>query len=157
MKLYFLRHAHALDGIDDAARPLSDQGRDDARKLAKFLKQTGIEFDAAHTSPLVRARETAEIILLASAGHKKSPKLEVVDAMTNHTSSAAFQTWLERLPTARHVLLVGHEPTISERVRRLLGMIRPDAFEMPKGGLACLETEDRRHAVLKLFVSPKRI
>lgn len=157
MKLYFLRHTHAEDGADDAARALSDEGRSDARKLGQFLKRSGVEFDATYASPLVRARETAEIVLQQTNSQRRPARLELAEALTNRTSTAAFQTWLGRLPAAGHILLVGHEPTISERVRRLLGMVRPDTFEMPKGGLACLETEDRQSAVLKLFVSPKRL
>lgn len=156
MKLYFLRHTEALDGMDDGARPLSDDGRSDARKLGQFLKRTGIAFDGAYASPLVRARETAELVLEQTDG-TKAVRLELVEAMTNRTSAAAFQSWLSQLPTARHVLLVGHEPTISERVRRLLGMVRPEALGMAKGALACVETEDRRTAALKWLVSPKRL
>ena len=156
MKLYFLRHAEALDGLDDGARPLSDDGRSDARKLGQFLKRSGVEFDGAYASPLVRARETAEIVLQQTGGNRPV-RLELVEALTNSTATAAFQSWLAQLPTGRHVLLVGHEPTISERVRRLLGMVRPEALGMAKGALACVETEDRRTGVLKLLVAPKRL
>ena len=47
MKLYFLRHAEALDGKDDAGRPLSPHGKKEARKVGRFLKGAGIEFDDA--------------------------------------------------------------------------------------------------------------
>ena len=156
MKIYFLRHTEALEGFDDAARPLSEDGRSDARKLGQFLKRNGIELDGAYASPLVRARETAEIVL-EHAGSAKGTRLELAEALTNSASLAAFQSWLGKLPAARHVLLVGHEPTISERVRRLLGMVRPDALGLAKGALACVETEDRRTGALKWLVTPKRI
>ena len=55
----------------------------------------------------------------------------------------------------KHVCLVGHAPTLAERVRRLLGVEAPETFKMPKGGLACLETENRRTAALKFFITPK--
>ena len=47
MRLYFLRHAAALDGMDDALRPLSATGRQQARTLARFLRRSGITFDLA--------------------------------------------------------------------------------------------------------------
>jgi len=151
MKLYFLRHAEALDGADDAARPLSPRGKKEAREVARFLKQAGIEFDAAFTSPLVRAKQTAEVVLDVCG----STKLDVTSALLNEASEATFAEWLKGIPEAKHVCLVGHAPTLAERVRRLLGVEAPETFKMPKGGLACLETENRRTAALKFFITPK--
>jgi len=42
MKLYFMRHADALDGMEDAIRPLSPRGKEEAQRVARFLKQAGI-------------------------------------------------------------------------------------------------------------------
>ena len=56
---------------------------------------------------------------------------------------------------AKHALLAGHAPSLAERVRQLLGITNPETLKLPKGGLACLETEDRRAATLKFFVTPK--
>jgi len=151
MKLYFLRHAEALDGADDAARPLSPRGKKEAREVARFLKQAGIEFDAAFTSPLVRAKQTAEVVLDVCG----STKLDVTSALLNEASEATFDEWLKGIPEAKHVCLVGHAPTLAERVRRLLGVEAPETFKMPKAGLACLETENRRTAALKFFITPK--
>jgi len=151
MKLYFLRHADALDGVDDAARPLSPQGKNEARAVGRFLKRAGIEFDAAYSSPLVRAKQTAEIVLeLCGAA-----KLELADALMNETSAARFDAWLKDLPTAKRVLLAGHAPSLAERVRHLLGITMAESLNLPKAGLACLETEDRRRAALKFFITPK--
>jgi hypothetical protein len=48
-----------------------------------------------------------------------------------------------------------HAPTLAERVGRLVGLSNPEALKLPKGGLLCVETEDRRSAVLKFFITPK--
>jgi phosphohistidine phosphatase len=151
MKLYFLRHAEALEGADDAARPLSPRGRKEAREVARFLKQAGIEFDAAFTSPLVRAKQTAELVLDVCG----STKLDVTAALLNEASEATFDEWLKGIPEAKHVCLIGHAPTLAERVRHLLGVETPETFKMPKCGIACLETENRRTAALKFFITPK--
>src|SRR2546425_13194049 len=102
MKLYFLRHADALDGADDAARPLSARGQKQAAEIGRFLKHAGVEFDAAYTSPLVRAKQTVEIVLKVCG----STRLQIPDAVLNETSQTEFDEWLSQLPGAKHVLLV---------------------------------------------------
>ena len=63
MLVYLIRHAHALDGADDVARPLSQRGREQVRALARLLGAHDIFQPAAiWHSPLVRARETAELL-----------------------------------------------------------------------------------------------
>ncbi len=151
MKLYFLRHAYALEGADDAARPLSPRGRKEALEVGRFLKRAGIEFDAAYSSPLVRAKETAEIVLDLCG----STRLELTAALLNETSEAKFGEWVKGIPDAKHVCLVGHAPSLAERARQLLGITADDALKLPKGALACLESENRRTAALKFLVTPK--
>ena len=152
MRCCFLRHADALEGVDDAARPLSPAGEKDARKLGRFLERAGIAFDAAHASPLVRARQTAEIVL-AETNSSRPVKLKLADALLNEADD--FADWLERLPEAQHVLLVGHAPSLAERLCRLLGVADPERLKLPKGGLACVETEDRRTGRLRFLVTPR--
>lgn len=154
MRLYFLRHADARPGADDAARPLSPLGRKQSRKMGRFLRKAGIEFDAAYSSPLVRAHQTADLVL-KTLDTLPPRKLEIADALLNETSRARFDQWLKGLPEAAHVLLVGHAPTMDERVCHLLGVNRGDLLKLPKGALACLETEDRDTASLKFYITPK--
>src|SRR5439155_21412618 len=82
-------------------------------------------------------------------------KLELADALMNETSAARFDAWLKDLPTAKRVLLAGHALSLAERVRHLLGITMAESLNLPKAGLACLETEDRRRAALKFFITPK--
>jgi phosphohistidine phosphatase len=154
VKLYFLRHAEAIDGADDDRRPLSPHGCEQAEELGKFLGKAEVLFDAAYTSPLVRARETARLVLDAIDSASRV-RAERVDALRNETSQADFEGWLARLPDARRILLVGHEPTLSARVRAMLGMSRVKAFEFSKGAVVCVDTADRRTGSLKLLITPK--
>ena len=151
MKLYFLRHAEAVEGPDDAGRLLSARGKKQAREVGRFLKRAAVEFDAAYSSPLVRAKQTAEIVLETCG----LAELEIADALLNETSQTEFGRWLKSLPAAKQVLLVGHAPSLGERVRRFIGLSNPEALKLAKGALACLETEDRRTAALKFLVTPK--
>jgi phosphohistidine phosphatase len=154
MRLYFLRHADALEGADDAARPLSPRGWRQARRIGRFLEEAGIAFDLAYSSPLVRAYETAEAVLHC-CGAVPTRQLRKVNALLNDCSQKQFDGWLRALPDAGHALLVGHAPSLPERVRALLSITDPDALKLPKGALACLETDDRRAATLKLLLAPK--
>src|SRR2546428_14120512 len=106
MKLYFLRHADALEGADDAARPLSPHGRKEALEVGRFLKRAGIEFEAAYSSPLVRAKETAEIVLNPCG----STQLDPTARRFNELSEGKFGEWLKGIPDAKHGCLVGHPP-----------------------------------------------
>ena len=82
-------------------------------------------------------------------------KLELTAALLNETSEVKFDEWLKGISDAKHVCLVGHAPSLEQRVRQLLGITATDALKLPKGALACLETENRRTAALKFLVTPK--
>jgi phosphohistidine phosphatase len=154
MRLYFLRHADALAGADDAARPLSPRGWKQARRLGRFLEEAGVVFDMGYTSPLVRARETAEVVLNC-CGVAATSQLKKVEVLANDATQKRFDAWLRSLPDLEHVLLVGHAPTLAERVRSLLGLQDESTLSLPKGAVVCLETKDQRTAALKFFVTPK--
>ncbi len=154
MRLYFLRHATAVDGADDAQRALSPAGRRQARGLARFLRRRSIVFDLAFTSPLVRARQTLSLVLdITNESNSITP--QETAALLNETEPDQFADWLIRLPESGHVLLVGHEPSLSERVRWMLGLERAESLALPKGALACVKTADLRTAELKFLVTPK--
>lgn len=156
MRLYFLRHAEAEEGTDDAKRRLTVRGKRDARRMGRFLRKAGVEFDRAFTSPLVRARQTAELAL-AECPLRKGAALEEAMELLNDGSAATFDRWLATLPEVGAVLLVGHEPSLSARVRRLVRLDLPAALPLTKGAVACVKTEDRKGGTLKLLVAPKHL
>jgi phosphohistidine phosphatase len=149
-----MRHAEALDGVNDEARALSPRGWKQSREVARFLQDAGIAFDVAYSSPLVRARETAEAVLKI-CGDVPPEALKLADALRIEASRRDFEGWLRCLPDADHVLVVGHAPTLAERVRALISLANPESFRLPKAGLACVETGDRRTGALKFFLTPK--
>jgi phosphohistidine phosphatase len=59
MRLVIVRHAEAAPGSPDELRPLTPQGREQARALGRRLRDDGVAPDAVLSSPLLRARETA--------------------------------------------------------------------------------------------------
>lgn len=153
MRLFFLRHAEAEDGANDDTRELTAKGREQAARLGAWLRALAIEFDRAYSSPLVRARETAEIVLKAAS--QESVKLKLVDELRNECGDAGFNQWLRALKHEGNVLLVGHMPTLAAHAARLLAAVSVNAMALPKCGLIVIETEDGRAGRLKCFVSPK--
>jgi|SRR5829696_7554434 len=151
-----MRHAHALDGDDDAARPLSPRGREQSEAIAGFLADAGVKLQGAFSSPLVRAHQTAEIVL-RKMGVAGDVKLQIAKALLNETSETQWNRWLHALPEQDHVLLVGHAPVLAARVRALVTIAHPEAFEMPKGAIACVDTGDRHSGRLKYYVTPKSL
>ncbi len=62
MRVFLVRHAEAAPGEPDELRRLTPRGRDQARELGRRLARDGVHADAVLSSPLLRARETAEAI-----------------------------------------------------------------------------------------------
>ena len=134
--LYLIRHAHALDGDDDAARPLSDRGREQVKRLAEFLRGNGA-FAAAEIwhSPLMRAGETAA--LLARRISFQGVVREVEGLLPEDDPAAiARQVKTLREPIA----LVGHEPYLSALASLLIaGSADRTVFVMKKCAALALE------------------
>lgn len=112
MLCYLIRHAEAEPAVngDDAARSLTKNGRHDAREIFAVLAALATGIDRIYTSPLLRARQTAE--LLASALRlDEDPR--VIPLLAN---AGAVSEWIKVLRSAnrdgRCVAAVGHEPTL---------------------------------------------
>jgi phosphohistidine phosphatase len=141
VKIYVVRHAHAIDGEDDDARPLSDKGRKQIRRMAAFLRWNQLLATAEYWhSPAVRAQDTAERF----ARRLKTRAKLVEVAGLRHGDNPAIMA--KRLATLRRpVALFGHEPHLSALISLLLaGRAQPPLVELRKGAVACLEREAGR-------------
>lgn len=156
VKLFFLRHAEAEVGADDAKRALTDKGRRHARKVGRYFKALGVKFDRAFSSPLVRAVQTAELVI-KECPPRRGKGLVQRKELLNETSPAAFGKWLASFPAKSSILLVGHEPSMSAHVRRLLGVSAALALPLPKAAVARVDLEEGRQGVLRFLVGPKQI
>src|SRR6266850_8250767 len=114
-ELYLIRHGLAEDRgeawPDDAKRPLTEEGMSRLRKQARGLARLGVAVDIVLTSPLVRARQTAEII---AAGLDLRPHVAAIDSLAPDCPYAALAADLEKHSRKTRIALVGHEPCIGE-------------------------------------------
>lgn len=152
-RLYLVRHGIAEERgpawPDDTLRPLTERGQKRfARAAAGFVRLEDAP-DLILTSPLVRARQTAELLSLAADG----VSVERMDALSPDGPAAAILAKLRRTGAER-VALVGHEPDLGHLAAILLGASRPLPFK--KGGICRIDVEWRREAkgTLVWFLSP---
>lgn len=146
MDVYLMRHGIAQDASApgreaDAARPLSPEGRRKTRAVARGLRRLGVSPVLIGTSPLQRARQTAEIVA-AELGVKR---IVVCEALRPGGSLKDLLRWL-RSQTAPAVLLVGHEPDLSAHTSRLLTGYGEIRIAFKKAGVAALRFEASPHA-----------
>lgn len=136
MKLYLVRHAHAVSDTEDPARPLSPKGIETMRALARWLRTHAvIEVADVWHSPLVRARQTAEILVDAL---RLRAKLREVPGLLPEDAPAATALALNK--TRESLMVVGHEPHLSGLAAELIGIERGrGGVEFKKGTVLCLE------------------
>ena len=163
MNLYLLRHGLAVEPgahgfARDADRPLTSEGEQKLCKIAKAMGAMGLSFDLILSSPYVRARQTAEIVAEALQARKK---LEFSDALVPAGSFKKLVELLNHLrPPPENVVLVGHEPFLSELISLLVSGQVGFAVVMKKGGLCKLCAESLhagRCAVLEWLLTPKQM
>jgi phosphohistidine phosphatase len=140
-----MRHAHAGEADprrwpDDRQRPLSDKGRRKHAVVADALRRMGVRFDRLLSSPLVRARQTADITAAAYGG---TPAIEETPALGDLATLPDLLATLARLPADAAVLCVGHEPFLSEAEAALISRGGPVRIEMRKSGVAGLDFDGR--------------
>ena len=118
VQLVIVRHAEAASGEPDELRPLTPQGREAARALGRQLEREGLQPDAILTSPLLRARETAQE-LARPTGVEPEPDERLAPGATAESVRAAVE---ERGET---VVVVGHQPDCSRIAAELAGGEEP--------------------------------
>jgi phosphohistidine phosphatase len=137
MFLYLLRHADAdMPAPSDGARPLSEKGIDQAKKVARFCEANDMQLSLILTSPLRRAHETAKPV--ANALHAE---LNVVPWLASGMHPQAALEELRVYRTQSSVMLVGHEPDFSQFAAHLLGLPTNNAIHIRKASLTLLELD----------------
>ncbi len=123
MKLYVMRHGPAEDHADsgmDGDRALTSNGRERVRSVAALLVDRSEAPLSIVTSPLVRAVQTAEIVASVTSQGDRGATVETRREMSPSGEASVLVRWLAAEGRKR-VMVVGHEPDLSELVSALLG------------------------------------
>ena len=130
----------------DAERPLSEQGKEDVRAMAKHLAAQGAAPVVIFSSPLKRACQTAAE---AATVLKPAQGVRVYEPLANQLTGEMLFSHLVRDGEAEF-LAVGHQPQVGEMVGYLTGQV----IEFRPGGVAALETDGKGRATLLWSKNP---
>jgi phosphohistidine phosphatase len=156
MYLYLIRHGIAVDvdsiaatGNDsaqteidrDALRSLTKVGRKKITQVADRLNELDVTFDLIVTSPLVRAHQTAEILM----ARQLSSQLEIAKELQPQGNLPAWLSWWQERATDKPIstlALVGHEPNLSHWAELLMFGKVVNRLVLKKGGIIGLKFDD---------------
>ena len=144
MQVHLLRHAIAEPRdperwADDARRPLTREGRVRMARAARGLRALGVRYDLVLTSPFVRARQTAEVVLPV---FRPRPPVRILKPLASGGGTGGVFAALGTIPPSSTVLLVGHEPDLSRLAGAMILEQRADLpIEFKKGGLCRIDFE----------------
>jgi phosphohistidine phosphatase len=135
MRLFLVRHAHAVDEEENPERPLSRRGRAQVAKLVTYFRvQPRLSPTEIWHSPLLRSSETAE--LLAAGLELRAPLVEKPGLQPEDDP----RPWLKMLKRRRtDLMIVGHEPQLSVLTAWLVDGEPTERFGFKKGGVLALE------------------
>ena len=129
MRLYLVRHAKAEPGEPDELRTLSKRGREQAREVGERFASEGVRPDVVLSSPLLRARETADAIAKATGTTVETDERLAPGA----TAEGVRSTVAGRGET---VVVVGHQPDCGQIAASISGGPEP---RFPTAGVCELE------------------
>jgi phosphohistidine phosphatase len=157
LELYLIRHGVAAERgeeyPDDSKRPLTSSGMAKLRREAKALNSLEVSFDLMITSPLVRTRQTAEII---GETLQNKPAVVTSDSLAPAGTPAAVVQELARHAKRARIALVGHEPNLGELAGRLIGAKSP--IEFKKGAICRIDFDvlpPKGFGQLRWFIPPR--
>ncbi|MEO6182513.1 MAG: phosphohistidine phosphatase SixA [Verrucomicrobiota bacterium] len=161
MNLYILRHAKAGERSarfpDDSKRPLTPDGEKEMFRVAKGMLAMELSFGLILSSPFVRAKRTAEIV----AEVFKSNKLRLSKNLACRADARDLIHELnDDYPLLKNILLVGHEPYLSQLISRLIASDERLSLHFKKAGLCKLTVGELRFgrcAAMEWLLTPKQL
>jgi len=156
MIIYFLRHANAGEPVSnpkkDEKRALDEEGIEQCGNVGRALAALEVQVEVILTSPLKRASQTAALVA-NEMGYEG--KLQLVDALRPSASFADFRRVLEKYVKHDSMMVVGHNPSLSEFLGRCISETGCEAaVDLKKGAVAKVDM-GRHSAVLQWCLTPK--
>lgn len=155
-EVYLIRHGIAAERgeeyPDDSKRPLTSRGIARLKQEAKALDKLEVVFDQIIASPLLRTRQTADVL---SESMKSKPPVTTADALAPAGTPAAVIQELGKHMRKGRLALVGHEPNLGELAGRLIGARAP--IEFKKGAVCRIDFEvlpPKGMGQLRWFITP---
>jgi len=140
VELYLIRHGIATerdDELKDEERTLTTKGRQKTQKVAKRLRQLELRFALILTSPLMRSRQTAEIL----RANGLSSQIEESASLAPDGSIETWLSWLNQWQSSSGssaLALVGHQPNLGQWAEMLIwGQVR-NSIVLKKAGVVGL-------------------
>lgn len=145
MELYLIRHGIAQQrqaDIKDEERSLTKEGQKKTEKVAQQLKKLGLHFDLIATSPRVRARQTAEILIATGLSSQLE---ECAYLAPNGKIDSWVVDWLEprNYSHQTQLALVGHEPNLGDWAEILIWGQAKTGLVLKKAGMIGLKLPEK--------------
>lgn len=135
------REVFAESGADDALRPLTADGRRRMKRVARGLNMLVPKLDLLAASPLVRARQTADIL----ASRYRGITVVTTESLEPKARPPAFAAWLRKQP-GETIAVVGHEPHLGMLITWLMTGLAGSRVRLRKGGACLLEVSGQPRA-----------
>ena len=152
-----MRHANAgepkVNPAKDEKRPLDKLGIEQSHDVGRALAVLDVNPDVIISSSLRRATQTAAVVA-SELGYEDKVILDA--ALRPEASYEKFRELLGRHSRRDAIMVVGHNPSMTLFLNQLLSGGNPlNAIELKKGGVAKVEKDGRKPAVLKWCMPPK--
>jgi phosphohistidine phosphatase len=156
MILYFLRHANAGERLSspkkDEKRGLDKEGIEQCGYVGRALAALDVQVDAIISSPLKRATQTASLVG-NEMGHEG--KLQIDPALRPSASFVDFRKLLDKFSRSEAIMVVGHNPNLSEFLGRVISSNACEAAtDLRKGAVARVDLR-RASGSLQWVITPK--
>jgi phosphohistidine phosphatase len=152
--IVLLRHGMAEEKTEakaDEDRSLTPEGHARMKQIARGLERAFPKAQVIYSSPLLRAVQTA---LWVSKGYRSRVKVNTTDALIPGAPPRDFVEFIKNLKE-RRVIVVGHEPNLTENLGEMLGLDGNEQIELKKGGCYGVRLRPDGTAVFEWLLSPR--
>lgn len=162
MEIYILRHGKAEDRArnitSDAKRQLTFEGKKELESISKAITKFDLKIDTIISSPLVRAKETANI--LAKHLWKKKKEVMIWDELKPESDISDVHKKIVKLNPDKRIVLVGHEPHLTDLISSIISPNCRISISLKKGGFASIRvktSESKLTGDLRSILTPKQL